>query len=136
MASSGKYQTAEEWLAQKEAENAKNATKGDVAEVETKLTDVENSIKMLKYSIDNYNKKLDKLSEKIETISREPTPQSSMFPVQQVAVFSLAGMLLGIILSFLIFRGMIAKIKKDYETRLNEARESLTRMISIMAEKK
>ena len=135
MSSSGKHQTAEEWLAQKEAENAKNATKGDVAEVKTKLTDVENSIKMLKYSIDNYNKKLDKLSETIETISVEPPVKSTLLPVQQASMFSIAGLLIGILLSFLVFRKMTEKLRRDYESRLSETRASLESMIRIMSEK-
>lgn len=135
MSSSGKYQTAEEWLAQKEAENTKNATKGDVAEVKTKLTDVENSIKTLKYSIDNYNKKLDRLSETIETISIEPPAKNTVITVQQASMFSISGLLLGVLLSFLVFRKMTDKLKRDYESRLSETRASLESMIRIMLEK-
>ena len=65
----------------------------------------------------------------------EASSESTVFPYQQAAVFTLAGMLVGILLSFLVFRKMVEKVKKNYESRLSEARDSLERMIKIMSEK-
>lgn len=133
MSTTGKVQSAEEWLAQ--SEYGKNATKGDVEAVKKRVTDVENSINDLKYSIDNYNRKLEKLSETIETISVEPPAKNTVITVQQASMFSIAGLLLGVLLSFLVFRKMTDKLKRDYESRLSETRASLESMIRIMSEK-
>lgn len=93
------------------------------------------SVDKLQTSLDNYAAKVTEPTEVTEEIPVEFPSDSTMFPYQQASVFSLAGMLVGILLSFFVFREIIKKIKKDYESRLSEARDSLERMIKIMSEK-
>lgn len=93
------------------------------------------SVDKLQTSLDNYASKVTEPTEATEEIPVEASSESTVFPYQQAAVFTLAGMLVGILLSFLVFRKMVEKVKKNYESRLSEARDSLERMIKIMSEK-
>ena len=107
----------------------------NVQRIQNKLDVIIDSVGKLQTSLDDYDSKVTEPAEVAEEISVEAPSESTVFPYQQAAVFSLAGMLVGILLSFLVFRKMVEKVKKDYESRLSEARDSLERMIKIMSEK-
>lgn len=129
--SSNKVQSAEEWMAQYE----KRQFDENVQRIQNKLDVIIDSVGKLQTSLDDYASKVTEPTEVTEEIPVEAPSESTVFPYQQAAVFSLAGMLVGILLSFLVFRKMVEKVKKDYESRLSEARDSLERMIKIMSEK-
>lgn len=120
MGTNGNYQSAEEWM-------AANKTPKYAEDIQNQLEEIKDSIKILRSSQADFKEKM------IELI--EVPPESTAFPHHQAAVFSLAGMLVGILLSFLVFRKMVKKVKKDYESRLSEERVSLERMIKIMSER-
>lgn len=129
--SSGNIQSAEEWLAEKD----KREFADKIQKIQNKLDEISNSVDKLQSSVDDYAAKVTEPTEATEEIQVEAPSGSTVFPFQQAAVFTLAGMLVGILLSFLVFRKMVEKVKKNYESRLSEARDSLERMIKIMSEK-
>ena len=131
MANSTNYQSAEEWMAQYE----KKQFEENVQKILNKQDVIISSVDKLQTSFDNYAAKVTEPVETIEEIPVEATSESTAFPFQQAAVFSFGGILVGILLSFLVFRKIVEKEKKDYESRLSEARDSLERMIKIMSEK-
>lgn len=129
--SSGNIQSAEKWLAEKD----KREFADKIQKIQNKQDVIIASVDKLQTSLDNYASKVTEPTEATEEIPVEFHSDSTMFPYQQASVFSLAGMMVGILLSFFVFREIIKKIKKDYESRLSEARDSLERMIKIMSEK-
>ena len=131
MANSTNYQSAEEWMAQYE----KKQFEENVQKILNKQDVIISSVDKLQTSFDNYAAKVTEPVETIEEIPVEATSESTAFPFQQAAVFYFGGILVGILLSFLVFRKIVEKVKKDYESRLSEARDSLERMIKIMSEK-
>lgn len=109
--SSNKVQSAEEWMAQYE----KRQFEENVQRILNKQDVIIASVDKLQSSVDDYAAKVTEPTEATEEIQVEAPSGSTVFPFQQAAVSSMAGMLVGILLSFLVYRKMVEKVKKDYE---------------------
>lgn len=77
------------------------------------------------------------LTEKETETQQETTPlvEETVSDYQNHLICGTIGFLLGILVAFLYFRIRIKKIKAECEARINEARASLDKMISMITKK-